>query len=54
MPDFGPAPRQAVRAGFPRHFAERFLRAVEGTAHPDVDNIPSVEKIRADLRKLRR
>src|SRR5258708_12589368 len=24
----------------------------EGTAHPDVDNIPSVEKIRADLRKL--
>src|SRR6201990_413528 len=24
----------------------------EGTAHPDVDNIPSAEKIRADLRKL--
>jgi exo-beta-1,3-glucanase (GH17 family) len=24
----------------------------EGTAHPDVDNIPSQEKIRADLRKL--
>lgn len=24
----------------------------EGTAHPDIDNIPSVEKIRADLRKL--
>jgi exo-beta-1,3-glucanase (GH17 family)/cellulose synthase/poly-beta-1,6-N-acetylglucosamine synthase-like glycosyltransferase len=24
----------------------------EGTAHPDVDNIPSVEKIRDDLRKL--
>ena len=24
----------------------------EGTAHPDVDNIPSVEKIRADLKKL--
>src|SRR5882762_577140 len=24
----------------------------EGTAHPDVDNIPSVEKIRADMRKL--
>src|ERR1700745_1915283 len=24
----------------------------EGTSHPDVDNIPSVEKIRADLRKL--
>src|SRR5258705_7464418 len=25
---------------------------VEGTAHPDVDNIPSVEKIRADMKKL--
>src|SRR5215216_1537767 len=24
----------------------------EGTAHPDVDNIPSTEKIRADLKKL--
>src|SRR4051812_3776878 len=24
----------------------------EGTAHPDIDNIPSVEKIRADLKKL--
>jgi len=24
----------------------------EGTAHPDVDNIPTTEKIRADLRKL--
>src|SRR6201990_990441 len=24
----------------------------EGTAHPDVDNIPSAEKIRADMRKL--
>src|ERR1700738_246088 len=24
----------------------------EGTAHPDVDNIPSVEKIRADMQKL--
>ncbi len=24
----------------------------EGTAHPDVDNIPSVEKIRADLKRL--
>src|SRR6266496_5375497 len=24
----------------------------EGTAHPDVDNIPSIEKIRADLKKL--
>src|SRR5258705_6172173 len=24
----------------------------EGTAHPDVDNIPSQEKIRADLKKL--
>ena len=24
----------------------------EGSGHPDVDNIPSVEKIRADLRKL--
>src|SRR5947207_4563914 len=24
----------------------------EGTAHPDVDNIPSVEKIRADMKKL--
>src|SRR3978361_1296774 len=24
----------------------------EGPAHPDVDNIPSVEKIRADLKKL--
>src|SRR6266513_1488523 len=24
----------------------------EGTAHPDVDNIPNVEKIRADLKKL--
>src|ERR1700726_4053316 len=24
----------------------------EGTAHPDVDNIPSVEKIRSDLKKL--
>ncbi len=24
----------------------------EGTAHPDVDNIPSVEKIRSDLSKL--
>src|ERR1700704_109829 len=24
----------------------------EGTAHPDVDNIPSVEKIRPDLKKL--
>src|SRR3954466_4130502 len=24
----------------------------EGTAHPDVDNIPSSEKIRADLKKL--
>src|ERR1041385_1492567 len=24
----------------------------EGTAHPDVDNIPNVEKIRADLLKL--
>ncbi len=24
----------------------------EGTSHPDVDNIPSVEKIRADLKKL--
>src|SRR5260221_5650298 len=24
----------------------------EGTAHPDVDNIPSAEKIRADLKKL--
>jgi exo-beta-1,3-glucanase (GH17 family)/cellulose synthase/poly-beta-1,6-N-acetylglucosamine synthase-like glycosyltransferase len=24
----------------------------EGTAHPDVDNIPSTEKIRTDLRKL--
>ncbi len=24
----------------------------EGTAHPDVDNIPTAEKIRADLRKL--
>src|SRR6266571_1924605 len=26
--------------------------AFEGTAHPDVDNIPSQEKIRADLKKL--
>src|SRR6201982_4233972 len=24
----------------------------EGTAHPDVDNIPTVERIRADLKKL--
>src|SRR5947209_12783345 len=24
----------------------------EGTAHPDVDNIPQVEKIRADMKKL--
>src|SRR6266852_64331 len=24
----------------------------EGTAHPDVDNIPSVEKIRADMKRL--
>lgn len=24
----------------------------EGTAHPDIDNIPSIEKIRADLKKL--
>jgi exo-beta-1,3-glucanase (GH17 family)/cellulose synthase/poly-beta-1,6-N-acetylglucosamine synthase-like glycosyltransferase len=24
----------------------------EGTAHPDVDNIPTVEKIRADMKKL--
>jgi exo-beta-1,3-glucanase (GH17 family)/cellulose synthase/poly-beta-1,6-N-acetylglucosamine synthase-like glycosyltransferase len=24
----------------------------EGTAHPDIDNIPSADKIRADLRKL--
>src|ERR1700686_3517957 len=24
----------------------------EGTSHPDVDNIPSVEKIRADMKKL--
>src|SRR3978361_2024821 len=24
----------------------------EGTAHPDVDNIPSAEKIRADMKKL--
>src|SRR3982075_4051513 len=24
----------------------------EGTAHPDVDNIPNAEKIRADLKKL--
>ncbi len=24
----------------------------EGTAHPDVDNIPSIERIRADLKKL--
>src|SRR5471030_2570566 len=24
----------------------------EGTGHPDVDNIPSIEKIRADLKKL--
>src|SRR6201996_1353678 len=24
----------------------------EGTAHPDIDNIPQVEKIRADLKKL--
>src|SRR6201990_748941 len=24
----------------------------EGTAHPDVDNIPSTEKIRADMKKL--
>jgi exo-beta-1,3-glucanase (GH17 family)/cellulose synthase/poly-beta-1,6-N-acetylglucosamine synthase-like glycosyltransferase len=24
----------------------------EGTAHPDIDNIPSAEKIRADMRKL--
>src|SRR5437764_11591769 len=24
----------------------------EGTAHPDVDNLPSAEKIRADLKKL--
>lgn len=24
----------------------------EGTAHPDIDNIPTVEKIRADLKKL--
>src|SRR6266567_3733481 len=24
----------------------------EGTSHPDVDNIPNAEKIRADLRKL--
>src|SRR6266699_4608074 len=24
----------------------------EGTSHPDVDNIPNVEKIRADLKKL--
>ena len=24
----------------------------EGTAHPDVDNIPTVEKVRADLKKL--
>ncbi len=24
----------------------------EGTGHPDVDNIPTVEKVRADLRKL--
>src|SRR6202043_3835174 len=24
----------------------------EGTGHPDVDNIPSVEKIRADMKKL--
>ncbi len=24
----------------------------EGTAHPDVDNIPQIEKIRADLKKL--
>src|SRR5215208_4640646 len=25
---------------------------VEGSGHPDVDNIPSIEKIRADLKKL--
>ncbi|HEY1411531.1 MAG TPA: hypothetical protein VGF36_05290, partial [Rhodopila sp.] len=24
----------------------------EGTSHPDVDNIPSVEKIRADMKRL--
>src|SRR5258708_32560717 len=24
----------------------------EGNAHPDVDNIPQIEKIRADLKKL--
>src|SRR6202011_2479637 len=24
----------------------------EGTAHPDVDNIPSIEKIRSDLKRL--
>src|SRR6201990_1801576 len=24
----------------------------EGTAHPDVDNIPSADKIRADMKKL--
>src|SRR5467141_2248659 len=24
----------------------------EGTGHPDVDNIPNVEKIRADMKKL--
>src|SRR5438876_8461371 len=24
----------------------------EGTAHPDIDNIPTAEKIRADLKKL--
>ena len=24
----------------------------EGSAHPDVDNIPQIEKIRADLKKL--
>src|SRR5260370_3206666 len=24
----------------------------EGTAHPDVDNIPTAEKIRADMKKL--
>src|SRR6202042_188887 len=24
----------------------------EGTAHPDIDNVPNAEKIRADLKKL--
>jgi hypothetical protein len=48
----GPVPGKAAGTRFPRHPAERLLRAFEGSAHPDVDNIPQIEKIRADLKKL--